>query len=408
MEPEVPKLKRVLLPKPGNVLITVEPSITEREIVDERENIIIGLHVAYLDLIDEMVEFQQQWDQDPVFAFLSSANEGFSQGGAAWLSDQAELFEKATWINLGGKIKDMAGSAIDTLEGHAKNQFNTLDARLQKHAEKSGATVLHWAWWQAAIKTEANDYIHSETAKLIAIKEGAEDFANSVLANAETAQKIYKHRNAILNLPTLIAQGKPRPIQAFVENELMDIDPQLAKAIRYHENFALILEIIEDNDSVLTYLSYVGLMFEAVPPNFYAYVAGKGGAYIMIEAVLLVVTALLSAGTAAAGRVTLLVARFAATGAKAVTANARIKRSQVAINAFLSALKSLSRATDDLHSLGAKLVKARAKPLVATGKSESTITAKKESIRRDTKCRICGATDHVTPKKHPLGTVEYE
>jgi len=408
MEPQVPQPKRVLLPKPGSVLVTAEPTITEREISEERENIILGLHSAYLALVDEMAEFQQQWDENPALAFMISAQEGFSQGGAAWLSDQAELFEKETWVNLGGKIQEMAGGALDTLEGHAVKQFNTLEARIQKHAKNPEKTVLNWAWWQATIKSEADEYIRSETAKFNAVKDSVEDFAHSVLNTAEKAKKIYKYREAILNLPALIAQGKPRPIQSFVEVELMDIDKDLATKIRYHPNFALVLEIIEDNDSVLTYLSYVGLMFEAVPPNFYAYVAGKGGAYIMIEVVLLVVTALLSAGTAAAGRVAMLVARFAATGARAVTANARVKRAQLATKAFLNALQSLSRATDDLHSFGAKLVKARAKPLVVTGRSETTLTAKKQSIKRDKKCRVCGASDHVTPKNYQLGTVVYK
>ena len=323
-------------------------------------------------------------------------------------TDQAELFEKETWVNLGGKIQEMAGGALDTLEGHAVNQFNSLEAKIQKHAKNPEETVLNWAWWQAAIKTEADEFLRSETAKFNALKDGVEDLAHSVLNTAEKAKKIYRYREAILGLPALIAQGNPRPIQSFVEIELMDIDKELATKIRYHPNFALVLEIIQDNDSVLTYLSYVGLMIEAVPPNFYAYVAGKGGAYIMIEVVLLAVTALLSAGTAAAGRVAMLVARFAATGAKAVTANARIKRAQVATTAFLRALQSLSRATDDLHNLGAKLVKARAKPLAVTGKSKTTLTAKKQSIKREKKCRVCGATDHVTPKNYNLGTVEYK
>lgn len=408
MGPQVSNPKRVLLPNAGSVLVTVEPKISEREIAEERDNIILGLHSAYLDLVDEMAEFQQQWDKNPALAFMVSAQEGLGQGGAAWLSDQAELFEKETWINLGEKIQEIAGGAIDTLEGHAATQFKSLEERLQKHAKNPEETVLNWAWWQATIQTEADEYIRSETKKFYAVKDGVEDLALSMLNTVEKAKKIYRYRDAILNLPTLIAQGKPQPIQSFVENELMDIDKELATRIRYHPNFALILEIIADNDSVLTYLSYVGLMFEAVPPNFYAYVAGKGGAYLLIEVVLLVVTALLSAGTAAAGRVAMLVARFAAAGTKAATANARVKRAQLATAAFMRALQSLSKATDALHNLSALVVKARTRPLVVTGSSGTTLTARKESIKRDKKCRVCGATDHVTPKKYKLGTVEYE
>jgi hypothetical protein len=400
--------KRVLLPKPGSVQVTVEPSVTEREIVEERENIVLGLHSAYLTLVDDMAEFQEEWDKNPALAFIISAQEGFNHGSAAWLSDQAELFEKETWVNLGEKVMEMAGSARDTMEGHAVKQFNALEAKLEKSAKDSGSTVTTWAWWQTAIKGEANEFVRDETAKFNAIKAQAEDLAHTVLNTAETARKIYKHREAILNLPALIAKGEPKPIQSFVEIELMDIDKELATWIRYHPNFALVLEIIHDNDSVLTYLAYVGLMFEAVPPNFYAYVAGKGGAYLMIEIILLVVSALLSAGTAAAGRIAMLVARFAVTGAKVAIGSARVQRARVATATFLRTLEALSRATDDLHTFGAKLVKARAKPLAITGKSETKIVARKESIKRDKKCRVCGATDHVTPKNYTLGTVEYK
>jgi len=53
-------------------------------------------------------------------------------------------------------------------------------------------------------------------------------------------------------------------------------------------------------------------------------------------------------------------------------------------------------------------VKARSKPLAISGRSGTTLTAKKQSIKRDKKCRVCGGTDHVTPKNYKLGTVEYK
>lgn len=87
--------------------------------------------------------------------------------------------------------------------------------------------------------------------------------------------------------------------------------------------------------------------------------AGKGSAYLMIEVVLLIVSALLSAGTAAAARITMLVARIAASSAKIATAGKKIKRAKAAVDALIRMLEDLSNALDDLHQLGAKLVKAR-------------------------------------------------
>ncbi len=187
----------------------------------------------------------------------------------------------------------------------------------------------------------------------------------------------------------------------------MDIDPALAKAIRHDPNFAVVLEIIADHDSALSYLAYVGLMLEAIPPNFYAYVAGKGGAYIMIEIVMLIVTALLSAGSAVAVRIGALVARFASASAKVGTIQRKFKRAKAAVDAFIRVLEDLSRAADDLHTLGVKLIHARSKKLIVRGNTKTTLQAKRTMVKRDKRCRLCGSTSHTTPRTR-RGTVEYE
>jgi hypothetical protein len=103
----------------------------------------------------------------------------------------------------------------------------------------------------------------------------------------------------------------------------------------------------------------------------------------------------------------LLVARIAASSAKIATAGKKIKRVKAAVDAFIRMLEDLSNAVDDLHQLGAKLVKARAKGLRVKGQSKMTLKAKKESIKRDKKCRLCGSTEHSTPRGRQ-GTVVYK
>lgn len=398
--------KRVLAPHDGMVLVVSEPDVTEQEIVEEREGIVQRLHASYLNLVDEMTEFQRQWDDGPALAFIVSAKEGFNQGGAEWLKDQAELFEAKTWQDLGGKIKEAAGTAYDRLASYSKAHYESLKGQLNKHVEHPEDTLYNWAWWQSAIKDKSDELVAEQIRRYESVRKDIEDTAHTVLEAAEKAKKIYRHRDAILALPGLIANGQPRPIQAFVENELMDIDPEFAKMIRHDPNFGLVLEIISDHDSALTYLSYVGLMLEAIPPNFYAYAAGKGGAYLMIEVVMLVITALLSAGAAVAARVGMLIARFAAASAKVASVGRKIKRARAAIEAFIRVLEDLMNAVDDLHNLGAKLVRARSKPLHLKGPTKTTLQAKKESIKRDKKCRLCGSTQHTTPR-HRFGTVAY-
>jgi len=102
----------------------------------------------------------------------------------------------------------------------------------------------------------------------------------------------------------------------------------------------------------------------------------------------------------------MLIARFAAAGAKVASVGRKIKRARAAIEAFIRLLEDLMNAVDDLHNLGAKLVRARSKPLHLKGPTKTTLQAKKESIKRDKKCRLCGSTQHTTPR-HRVGTVQY-
>ncbi|MET3130295.1 hypothetical protein AAKU55_000548 [Oxalobacteraceae bacterium GrIS 1.11] len=402
-----PEITHLQVPKDGTVLVTVESDVTEQEIVEERETIVQRMHAAYLNLTDEMAEFQKEWDDNPTAAFIHSARDGWNQGGAAWLSDQAELFEKKTWVDLGDKIKEAAGTSYDRLAGYSKERYVELQKEVNKHVADPDDTFYNWAWWQTALEHEAESLYTQQVKYLESAKDDIVDTANSVLNTFHMSQKIYQHREAILDLPNLIAKGESRPIQAFVEGVLMDIDPELAKAIRYDPNFYLVLEVIADHDSGVTYLAYVGLMIEAIPPNFYGYVAGKGGAYVMIEVVMLIVTALLSAGSAVAARITMLVARFAANSAKLANIGKKLQRAKAAVDAFIRAIEDLSNAADDLQNLGAKLLKARSKPLHVTGPTRTTLQVKKESIKRDKKCRMCGSTQHSTPRSR-MGTVVYK
>ncbi|NRR30303.1 hypothetical protein HSX11_08885 [Oxalobacteraceae bacterium] len=406
MTNEISEIKHIKAPLDGAVYVTVEPVVTEKEIVQDREGIIQTLHAAYLNLVDEMAEFQAQWDVNPTIAFISSAKEGVNQGGASWLNDQADLFDKKTWIEIATKAESIAETSVDRLGTYARKQFNDIERAVNKHLSESEDVLHNWAWWER-LQEHAKEAVDAQVNKLNSAKQSVESAAKSVICDAKKAVKIYKHRQAIFNLPNLIANNDPKGVQAFVENELADIDPELAKVIRNDPNFARVLELIADHESALTYLAYVGLIIEAIPPNFYAYSAGKGAAYIVIELVLLIITALLSAGAAAATRIAQLVARFALASARISTAGKKIKKAKAAIDAFIRAIEDLSRAVEDLHALSEKLVKARSKGLVLKGSTKTQLHAKKDLIRRDKKCRLCGSTQHSTPRSR-RGKVEYE
>jgi hypothetical protein len=402
-----PAVLHVPAPKDGQVTVTAKPTVTEREIVEERGNIIQTLHAAYLTLNDEMAEFQRRWDAGPAMSIAEGVIEGAHDGGSTWLSDQAEMFEKQYWQQLGKQIEEFTGGCIDRMATYSRQQYDDLARDVNRLVANPDKTIYNWAWWQKSIGDAVGGAVQEQVARLEALEADAKLTARAVIGSADKARKLYKHRAAIMNLPVLIAEGDPKPIQAFVENELMDIDPELAKAIRGDQRFAIVLEVLADNESTLTYIAYAGLMIEAIPPNFVAYVAGKGAMYLIIELVLLAATALLSAGTAAAARIATLLARLAVTSSKLSGASRKFRRAKVAIAAFVRAVEDLQTAVGQIHQLGPKLISARSKGLVVKGNTKTTLLAKKEGIRRDKRCRICGSTTHPTPRNR-RGTVVYE
>lgn len=399
--------KKVLAPDDGGVVITVETNITEQEIVEERQSIVQRLHMGYMNLNEGMKEFQQQWDQDGRLSLLTAAYDGGKAGGGAWWDDFDDMFEKKTWVELGDKVKNFSGEVYDRTAVYSKKFFTELSEDINKLTENPDDTLYNWAWWQKTVSETAQQEYEAQMKRLEELRKTAHNTSRVAGEALFSAQKIYIHRNAILNLPTLIASGDVKGVQAFIDKELKDIDADLAKAIKNDPNYSLVLEVIQDHDSALTYLSYASLMIETVPPNFYAYIAARGGIYLLIEVVLLIVTAILSAGTAAAARIATLVARLATTGAKVAGSGGKLRHAQAAINAMTRMIQDISDAADSLHMLGYKLKQARSKGLVLRGSTQTTLTGKKDNIKRDKKCRLCGSTAHVTPR-YRLGTVVYK
>ena len=399
--------KNILVPKDGSVIVTVETDVTEKEIVEERESIVQRLHMGYMNLNEGMQEFQQQWNADAKLSLLTAAYEGTRAGGGAWWDDFDDMFEKATWVDLGDKVKNFSGEVYDRTAVYSKKFMTELSTDINKLVEDPDDTLYNWAWWQKNMSDAAQQGYDAQAQRLQEIQQTAKNTARSAREALFVSQKIYTHHAAILKLPTLIASGDVKAVEAFIDHELKDIDAEFAKAIKDHRDFKLVIEIIQDHDSALTYVTYASLMIEAVPPNFYAYIAAKGGVYLLIEVVLLIITALLSAGTAAAARIATLAARLATTGAKVAGAGNKIKKAEAAIHAMTRMLQDFSDAADNLHRLGGKLKLARSRGVILTGSTKTTLTGKKDNIKRDKKCRLCGSTAHVTPR-YQLGTVVYK
>lgn len=395
------------VPSDGRVIVTVKPSVSEREVVMERDNIIQMLHAAYLNLNNAMAPFQTRWDANPAMALVEATLEGASDGGATWLADQADMFDRQRLRELARSLQNTGAECLDRFANYSRQQYKDLEREVNKHVSDPQKTLLNWVWWEGLLEEKAERVGAAHVAAYDTLLARAQEAKRTVATGMTTAGKLVKHREAIMRLPVLIAEGVPGPIQSFIENELMDIDPVLAKAIRSDPRFGLVLEVLADRESTLTYLSYAGLMIEAIPPNFMAYVAGKGGMYLIIEVVLLICTALLSAGAAAAARVAMLVARIGGTAARVSGASRKYRNARVGVDAFVRVLDDIGGATQRLHGLAPKMRQARARGATAHGGTRTSLRMKKESIKRDGRCRICGSPKHTTPTNQ-RGTVKYK
>ncbi len=261
-------------PQDGEVVVSVvKATVTEKEINDDREGIVDRLHAAYLSLVDSMAPYQKEWDADWQKALEDATLAGLEAGLKEWGGDFADYFKKETWTDLGGKIEKAAGSAYDTASDYAgelnkkiTSQVNSALAKTGEILEHSDETLANWTWWSSVLEEAVSKPLKD-------LEEQAMKTVTEVTETAKKVQKVYQHRDAILNLPVLLVEGDPKPIQNFVDTVLKDIDPELAKAIREDPKFYVVLEVLADHESALAYLSYAGLAFEAIPPNFYAYLA---------------------------------------------------------------------------------------------------------------------------------------
>jgi hypothetical protein len=407
-------VNRTDVPDAGTAEVTIESvPVTEKEIKADRDMIIVRLDGCYNNLTESMTDFQSQWDDSPTYASITALKDGALSGASGWADDAGDIFDGDTWSDIGDAVGDFATNTYDMTADYAANTYEDLKGSVNETAKEAAElvdnaddTLLNWKWWVGQSAELGLDITNSVQEGLIELKKDASALITSTKELADDAQKIYQHRKAILDLPNDMALGNVNKVEHFVDTILMDIDRKLAEDIKNNPNYASSLQLIEDHDSILSYMAYFSLTMEAIPPNFYIYIGAKGGAYLALELILMFIIAILSAGTAVAARVAMIIARFATAGAKASKA---VKKAQQAIQAFIRIFEDfILKATKELHALGKKLVLARSKGARVAGSTGTKMTLRKEQIRRDRgRCRMCKKTTHKTPT-YKLGTIEYE
>jgi hypothetical protein len=387
------------LPKDGSVSIVGNPTVTEKEIADDLEWITIQLDGIYNRLTDAMQPFQLKWLADPKFALAEAAWDGATEGGGAWVEDLGDLFDGETWEKMGKWISDLGAEAADGLAGYAKERAK----RLAELLEKPERTIFSWSWWLK----QAEEEVVEAQQNVKKVKQTVVDAAEAANDAVKKAKVIWNHREEICQLPELIARGDVKGVERFVDTVVRKFDPKLANEIMASKDFYAVLQFISDPDGALTYITYVQLTLEAIPPNFYVYIGGKAGMYVLCEVILLIVTALLSAGAATAARLASLTARIAANSARVAKVTKKIENAANAIQAFKEVIERFVSVAGDLRALGKKMNSARQR-IKKSGNSREALQLKRNTTRRDRKCRICDSTKHKTPAHPPVGCLDYE
>ena len=376
----------------GKVVVTAHPEITEREIYDDRQRVILALDEGHAKLIKAMAPFQSRWDAGHGWALADAAKDGVGAGVSAWGEDFADLFKAETWCEIGKQVKDFAGSAYDAAAAYIPEYYRKFTARANKAfdelSEHPVDTLKVWAW----------DWVQAEKQRFEAAKDYVVETANEFAKDIERAKKMYAHRDAIMALPKHVAEGDIIKIQSFIDNELKAIDPEWSAVIRNSPGTPVMLELIADHDSALSYLTYVSLMIESVPPNFYVYVAGKGGVYLLIELILTIVLAFFTGGTAAVARVSTLAARILASSARVAAIGRKVEKLLEAFEAFVHCINIYEHVTKVLYALGQKLVKIRQRAEQWMDQTLRKMRMKRKVGKRDSKCQHCRCGDHRTPR----------
>ena len=184
----------------GKVIVEIvaEPGL-EQDITDLKNMIEDQLDGAYRSTVTEMVGFQELWDEYGYASIAISGAQGLYQGAATWIGDQADLFEKETWTELGGKIAEVSGSVWDLASDFASSSY--------EKAKESAGEFVEWAdenqdnlvnvnWWQ----TQAEEAVYG-------LQEDAAEMVDSIEEQYNNAMDFLEESKEVIE-KNLTTQGR--------------------------------------------------------------------------------------------------------------------------------------------------------------------------------------------------------
>ncbi|MGF1727303.1 hypothetical protein [Photobacterium nomapromontoriensis] len=377
-----------LPPSASKVVVIVNgQSGIEQQIQAEVASLQADMDGLYRDVVDSMTGFQELWDERGVLSFV----DGIEAGGEAWASDTKDLFDLETWENIGNILDSALDESVDFLHNYAKDRFDDLN----EYILDSEGRLQTPSWLLNKLSADIRQEILNANGYI-------DDKFDDLSDLGEKTAIIIKYQKEILNLPNLITSRDIDGIERFIDTVLFDIDPDWSKEVKENENYPIIMQLLQDHNVSLTYIAYIDLIIEGIPPSFYVYYAGKGGAYICIELILTLILSFLTLGVGAAAQAANWSAKFSrmATTASKVKS---IPNSARALNVFISIIEAINKSNKKLKNVGVLMAK---RPIGKfTSPSDDTLDIRKDNIKRDKHCRLCQA-DHATPRSL-MGEVNY-
>ncbi|WP_374580422.1 hypothetical protein [Pseudoduganella sp.] len=351
------------------------------EVKEQRELLVLRLHTAFLQLGASLQLFRELWQEDGAIAYQVAAEQGWNPPPTKWLRFRRSVFDGDFWSGVADTLRQR-GAAPQALQSAQPDEWCWWKEPLGGMPAVTGFKLLPGGRRDAA----PHSFTHG------AFGEGG--------AYAAT---LHAQRAAILALPALLASGDRAGIADFMARVLPAVWPDLAPAISAAQAPHVIEELLDEQDSMLTWLAYMELAFDAMPPSLYAYIAGVGGATLMLELRLLLPLLLLDTGSAVADAVSDLLERLEC----CLDEDTELLQPDQAVADLAELLLQLRRAASEVHEIGLLLADGRADELALPPPLRSNLAQRMAAIREDKSCRRCGSKDHSTPLQS-VGSVSYE
>jgi hypothetical protein len=350
------------------------------EVKEHRESIVLRLHSAFLHLTEALQPFREQWQGSGAVAYQVAAECGWNPPQARWLRAKRSVFDAGLWGEVSEAMRQAAVPGDDLQSAEADE----------------------WVWW----KERLGGLPAITGIKLLPGRQPdpPHDFTYGAFGGGATfAARLHEHRDAIFGLPGIIANGDRKGIDDFLERVLPAIRPKLAREVAVSHDRLLIDELLAEHDSMLTWLAYMEMIFEAIPPAMYAYLAGPGGSTLMLELRLMLPLALLCSGPVIEQPMHELAENLQCF----LQGDADEAPLDAAIQEFALLLVDFMRAANEIQELKEMLDEARIEELDFPHLPRSDLRTRKAAIRRDKSCRNCGSLEH---RGHAIrmGTVAYE